>query len=143
MAPATGTALLLLAVFVLPGFVALLIRERTFTVPHEQSAFERLLNALYYAAISYAVAVGIALGVGMSKGDLIALYSGRAPLWQLGTAAVLVVLVIPATIADAGRRWRHLPLRERVLTKLGIRWGTVCTPAGTTRLRRLPPHSCA
>lgn len=33
MAPATGTALLILGAFVLPGFVTLLFRERTYAVP--------------------------------------------------------------------------------------------------------------
>jgi hypothetical protein len=32
MAPETGTALLLLAAFLLPGFVTLLVRERTYVV---------------------------------------------------------------------------------------------------------------
>jgi len=32
MTPQTGTALLILAVFVLPGFVTLLLRERMFAV---------------------------------------------------------------------------------------------------------------
>jgi hypothetical protein len=35
MTPPTGTALLILAVFVLPGFVTLLFRERMFTVRGE------------------------------------------------------------------------------------------------------------
>jgi hypothetical protein len=37
--------------------VTLLIRERTYTVPSEQKPFERLLRALYYAAIVYTLAV--------------------------------------------------------------------------------------
>ena len=58
MAPETGTALLILAVFVLPGFVTLLLRERMFAVRGEDTPFERLLNALYYSALVYAVALG-------------------------------------------------------------------------------------
>lgn len=37
MAPQTGTALLLIAIFVLPGFVTLLIRERTYRVKDQDS----------------------------------------------------------------------------------------------------------
>lgn len=53
MAPQTGTALLLIAIFVLPGFVTLLIRERTYRVKDQDSPFERLLNALYFSSIVY------------------------------------------------------------------------------------------
>src|SRR5260370_912531 len=49
MAPQTGTAILVIAAFVLPGFVTLLLRERTDWVRGEDTAFERLLNALYYS----------------------------------------------------------------------------------------------
>ncbi len=55
MTPETGTALLILAVFVLPGFVTLLLRERMFAVRGEDTQFERLLNALYYSALIYAI----------------------------------------------------------------------------------------
>jgi hypothetical protein len=58
VAPQTGTALLILALFVLPGFVTLLIRERTYAVRGEDTPFKRLLNALYYSALIYAVALG-------------------------------------------------------------------------------------
>ena len=36
MAPATGTALLVLVAFVLPGFVAVLLSERTHLVPNDK-----------------------------------------------------------------------------------------------------------
>lgn len=38
MAPQTGTALLIIAVFVLPGFVTLLMRERTYQI-HSVEAY--------------------------------------------------------------------------------------------------------
>jgi hypothetical protein len=44
MAPATGTAILLLVAFVLPGFVTLLVKERIYEVPAEQQPFDRLLQ---------------------------------------------------------------------------------------------------
>ena len=71
MTPQTGTALLLIALFVLPGFVTLLISERTHTIRGEETPFERLLNALYYSALIYAIAVGVGLAIGLGKSDLV------------------------------------------------------------------------
>lgn len=56
MAPATGTALLVLVAFVLPGFVALWIGERTHVVPvRNRQPFELLLLATYYSVISWGI----------------------------------------------------------------------------------------
>jgi hypothetical protein len=121
MTPQTGTALLLLAAFVLPGFVTLLMRERTYTVPGEQTPFERLLRALYYAAVVYAVTLTAGLLAGLEKAQLVDLYRGRAPLWQMVGAGVLVVLLAPLAIAEASRRWRYSPWRAQLVARLGIR----------------------
>jgi hypothetical protein len=43
MAPATGTALLILVAFVLPGFVTLVARETTYVARDAVTPFERLL----------------------------------------------------------------------------------------------------
>lgn len=120
MTPQTGTALLIIAVFVLPGFVTLLIRERTYTVPSEQKPFERLLRALYYAALVYALAIGVGALVGLGKDDLVGLYQGEKRLGELVAAAVLVVLVLPLVIAEAGRHWRRSSLRKTVVGWLKI-----------------------
>jgi hypothetical protein len=120
MTPKTGTALLVIAVFVLPGFVTLLIRERTYTVPSEQKPFERLLRALYYAALVYALAVGIGAILGIDKDDLVDLYHGRKPLGHLLGAAILVTLVLPLVVAETGRHWRRSSLRKTVLGWLRI-----------------------
>jgi hypothetical protein len=120
MTPATGTALLILAFFVLPGFVTLLLRERTYTVPGEQQAFERLLRALFYAALVYGVALTIAVIAGIEKDAIVDIYRGRAAVWQLVGVGLLIALVIPFVIAECGRRWRYSRLRDRVLDRLGI-----------------------
>src|SRR5947208_15813962 len=53
MAPQTGTALLVLAAFVLPGFVTLMIGERTHLIKDNAPTFDRLLYALYYSSLVY------------------------------------------------------------------------------------------
>lgn len=42
----TGTALLIVGVFVLPGFFTLTFRERLYVVRGAENSFERLLSAL-------------------------------------------------------------------------------------------------
>jgi hypothetical protein len=77
MAPQTGTALLIIAAFVLPGFVTLLMRERTYRVKGQDSPFERLLNALYFSSIIYVV-LGLDWVVGgLGRDDISSLYAGR------------------------------------------------------------------
>ena len=52
-APATGTALLILVGFVLPGFVAVLLKERLYEVRGEESTFDRLLTTVYYSVLVF------------------------------------------------------------------------------------------
>lgn len=121
MAPPTGTAILILAIFVLPGFVTLLIRERTFTVPGQHSPFERLLNALYYSALVFGVALGAGVAAGLEKQDVVELYGGEKSLPAIVGAAALVILVVPLLVAEASRRWRgSTRLRPWALKRLGI-----------------------
>jgi hypothetical protein len=50
---ATGTALLILVAFVLPGFVAVLLKERLYEVRSEELTFDRLLTTIYYSLLVY------------------------------------------------------------------------------------------
>jgi hypothetical protein len=146
MAPATGTALLILGAFVLPGFVTLLFRERTYAVRNEDSPFERLLTALYYSALIYviALAAGWAFGHGLDDRDLTAFYEGRKSLGEYLVAGVVVALVLPAAISEIGRRWAGSEqLRPQTLAKLGIdkghstrsSWNEMFSRKGTAMIR--------
>jgi Family of unknown function (DUF6338) len=130
MAPATGTAILVLSAFVLPGFVALLIRERTYIIRGEDSTFERLLNALSLSAIVYAIATGSALIAGVDTHDISDLYHGRSELWQYALLGAGGLFVLPALVAEVGRRWNgSRRLRPSLLGRLGVA-ETHATPAG-------------
>ncbi len=121
MAPQTGTALLILAVFVLPGFVTLLLRERMFAVRGEDTPFERLLNALYYSALVYAVALGASLEFGLTTEELVQFYHGEMSLGRDLIAAAVVVIALPVIVATLGLRWRKSRrLRPFVLKTIGI-----------------------
>ena len=113
---------MVIAAFVLPGFVTLLISERTHTIKGEDTAFERLLGALYYSALIYAlVLVGGRLIVGLSRDDISEFASGS---WRLGEylwVGVIGVLVLPVTIAWFGLLWRtSTRLRPFVLKRLRV-----------------------
>jgi hypothetical protein len=121
MAPQTGSALLILAIFVLPGFVTLLIRERMFAVRGEDTPFERLLNALYYSALIYAIVLCAGLVFGLSKHDLVQFYHGEKSLDDDLAAAVIIVIALPSILAVMGLRWRKSrKLRPQVLGALAI-----------------------
>lgn len=114
MAPDTGTAILVLAAFVLPGFVALRYGERTYVTKAEDTPFERLLNALYFSFLTYVMIFVGALILGLNASDVAGFYRGRRQLGDyvaLGAAA----FVVPLVIAEFTRRWSTSAARGRVL----------------------------
>ena len=102
MTPPTGTALLILVAFVLPGFVTLLISERTNVLRDTTSAFDRTLLALYYSVLTYLILGGAAWIFGFDRDDVRRLYRTRA---RATSPSVLAILVIPAALATVGRVW--------------------------------------
>jgi len=99
MAPATGTAILVLVAFVLPGFVTILVKERIYEVPAEQQPFDRLLQTLYYSLLVYAVPATIAVIAGADRDDFERLFRGDADLRVTAAVAMAVLLLLPLSIA--------------------------------------------
>lgn len=117
----TGNAILVIAVFVLPGFVTLLMRERTYRVRDQDSPFERLLNALYFSSIVYGV-IGLGWAVeGLDPADLSRLYSGEGRVRAYLLLGLFGLFVLPIAVAELGRRWqKSRRLRPWLLSRLGI-----------------------
>lgn len=117
-APATGTALLILVGFVLPGFVAVLLKERLYEVRGEETTFDRLLTTVYYSLLVYllpATAIGSLGAVGaLQRADLEQFIQGRSPLWLTGLIAVGVLLILPALAALGAWRWIGSPARQKL-----------------------------
>lgn len=116
--PATGTALLILVAFVLPGFVAVLLKERLYEVRGEESTFDRLLTTVYYSLLVYLlpalVVVGLSLIGTLDRSGLAQFAGGRSPLWLTGLVGITVLLVLPALAAIGAWRWMNSPLRRRL-----------------------------
>lgn len=129
MAPATGTALLVLAAFVLPGFVALKYRERTYVVKADDTPFERLLSALYYSFLSYIVLGIVAVAIFQATTqDVSRLWHGHA---EAGVYVALAVggALIPVALAEMARWWDGSRVRRRVRTVAGLNLAHT-TPSG-------------
>jgi hypothetical protein len=107
MAPATGTALLLIGAFVLPGFVTLLLRERAYVVPGQVSPFERLLTALAYSAVIYGVLLAGGWALGIDREGISALYQGDRALGSYLLISLFGLLVLPGAITAAGLGWQR------------------------------------
>lgn len=120
MAPATGTALLILVVFVLPGFVTILVKERIYEVPDEQHAFERLLQTLYYSLLVYSIPAILAVLVGTNRSDFERLFEGESDLRVTAAIAVAIALILPISVAYAGRRWMISEYRQHLLARLKV-----------------------
>jgi hypothetical protein len=140
MAPATGTALLVLVAFVLPGFVALLIGERTHLVPvRNRSPFELLLIATYYSVICWAIIALASWPFGLTRSDVIDSWR-KDSLGRLAGLGLLAILVVPAVVATAARFWqRSKKWRPRVLKTLRIHEGHTIPTAWDELFRRRQP----
>jgi Family of unknown function (DUF6338) len=120
MAPQTGTAILVLVVFVLPGFVALRYAEQTYRTRAEDSALERVLSALYFSLLSYLLIAGGALTLlGVDEFDVVDLWTGDKP-FESYLALASAALAVPLVIAELARRWSASALRSWVLARAGI-----------------------
>jgi hypothetical protein len=117
----TGDALLVLAIFLLPGFITQLIKERTHEVPGRISAFERLLTSLYYSLLVYlplAVAAAIA---GLDRADIERIYGAEEGLWPLIGVAAISGLALPSVVALLSAAWTDSGPRAWVFRQLRIR----------------------
>lgn len=146
MTPATGTALLLLGIFVLPGFVTVLLRERTHVVrdTSSETPFERLMLALFYSALVYAVVFVVAVAFGADRQDIVDAYHGRGHLWVLIGIAAGVALLMPMAIALVGTWWRGSDsCRKKLLGFVGVSdahsirsgWNAMFARKGTAMVR--------
>jgi hypothetical protein len=124
MAPETGTALLVLVAFVLPGFVALLISERTHLVRvPNRSPFELLLIATYYSVVCWGIIALSSWPFQLSRDDVREMYR-EDDLGKLAALSLVALLVVPALVATAARLWaRSGKWRPRVLRLLRVHTG--------------------
>jgi uncharacterized protein YqgC (DUF456 family) len=118
VAPETGTALILLAAFVLPGFVTLLVRERIYWVKGQDTPFERLLNALYYSSIVYVTLTVLWLVDGRTRENLTVVAAGEAALGVYLLLGATGLFVVPLVIANVGNWWQHSDTLRPALLRL-------------------------
>jgi hypothetical protein len=120
MTPATGNALLILVAFVLPGFVTLLISERTHVIKDTSNPSERLLLALYYSVLTYALLGLIAWSAGYDREKISDAYHHEQSAGKVLFYAFLAILAIPALIATASRLWLRSRARGWFIEKSRI-----------------------
>lgn len=121
MPPETGTALLILVAFVLPGFATVLFKERMHEAGRDVSPLERVLQAGYYAVWSYVLLAGFCILLSIERQDIEDLYGDHkgAPadlVWRAGLAIVAPAFVV----ANASRIWEGSQLRRRAYEKVGV-----------------------
>lgn len=121
MAPQTGTALVLLVAFVLPGFVTVLIQERTFKSAEDPTPLDRLLRALYYSVWVYLLLAVLALSLGIDRPQIERVYEryDQDPA-ELVWRAALLILVPALLLANATRLWAGSRAQRRLLKLLRI-----------------------
>src|SRR4051812_20943205 len=107
MAPQTGTALLLLVAFVLPGFVALYVGEKTDLVPvRNRTPFELLLLATYYSVLSWGLIALVSWPFHFTRARVVHMWRHDS-LGRLAALSLLANLVVPALVATTARLWRR------------------------------------
>jgi hypothetical protein len=136
----TGTAILILGAFVLPGFITLILRERLYVVRGEDAPFERLLSALLYSALIYGALLAIAHWGGLQKADLVEFHDGEKSLGADLLAASAIFLLLPCLIAVAGSWWTvSKTLRPTVLRLAGSTEAHTTTSAWNQLFSRQGP----
>jgi hypothetical protein len=125
MPPATGSALLIVVVFVLPGFVAVLLKERIYEVRGEESTFDRLLTTVYYSLLIYLpvlLVVGVLSAFGaVHQSDLVDFAHGRSAIWLTAIVSLTILLVFPALSALLAAAWVRSDTRLAAQRRLGIK----------------------
>jgi hypothetical protein len=119
--PATGTALVLLVAFVLPGFITVLFQERTFKRTDDPTPLDRLLRVLYYSVWCYLVLSVVALKFGIDRPFVESLYDRHSDdpaelVWR-GALAVLG----PATaVWFSTLLWHETGASDHLLVRLHL-----------------------
>jgi len=104
--PATGSALIILVAFALPGFVTVLIQERTFKSAEDLTALDRLLRILYYSVWVYLLLAVFALIFEIDRDSIEDLYDRyRGDPAELAWRGTLAILVPSFLVAHATRLW--------------------------------------
>lgn len=131
MVPQTGTAVLVLFVFVLPGFATTLLRDRLFLIRAAATDLERVLVSLAYSATIFGVTSALVAATGpltgFSNKSISTLWTGQSPFAVYVGLAAWGLLIAPYLIAIADFRWHNSPRRAAILTELGV------DPAHSTR----------
>jgi hypothetical protein len=118
--PQSGTAVVVLVVFVLPGFVALRYAEQTYRPHADGSALERMLSALYFSVLSYLVIGLVAwLLLEVDTKDVSELRDGDKPFGSY-VALAAAATGVPVLIAELTRRWNRSRLRQCMLRVGGV-----------------------
>jgi hypothetical protein len=119
--PATGTALIVLVAFVLPGFVVVLFQERTFKQAEEVTPFDRLLRTVYYSVWCYLLLAGVALIFGVDRASIEHLYHrDRADPAQLAWRAALAVMAPAALVWLWTLLLHETGLSRRAMERVGL-----------------------
>ena len=106
MIPNTGTAVVIIVEFLLPGFVTVLLQERTFRSAEDATPLDRLLLIIWYSAWSYVLVAVTAVVFRVHKHDIVVLYNDyKNEPSELIWRGALAVLVPSLLIAEATRRW--------------------------------------
>ena len=106
MPPTTGPALIILVAFVLPGFVTVLIQERTYKRAEDPTTLDRLLRIAYYSIWTYLLLALLALAFGIDSAYVEHLYQqNEANPAELVWRGALLILLPSAAIATATRAW--------------------------------------
>lgn len=119
--PATGPALIILVAFLLPGFVTVLIQERTYKFAQNPTPLDRLLQIVYYSVWTYLLLGAAALIFHVHRGDVEHLYTqDESNPAELVWRAALIILVPSFLIATATRVFDDSRLHRWLLERAKI-----------------------
>lgn len=121
MLPTTGSALIILVAFVLPGFVTVLLQELTFKSAEDPTPLDRLLRIIAYSVWTYLLIAMGAIALDINEASFLHWYHDHTgdPA-QLVWRGVLLVIVPSLIITLVTFWWSRSRFRDPLMERLGL-----------------------
>jgi hypothetical protein len=119
--PNTGTALIILVAFVLPGFVTVLMQERTFLSARDPTDLDRLMRIVLYSGLNYLLLALLAMLTKVHRSNIVRFFdTHRSNPALLVVAGAMAVILPSAAIWQLTKWWHTCAFREIFLEWRGI-----------------------
>jgi hypothetical protein len=119
--PNTGTAIIIIVAFLLPGFVTVMMQERTFKRGEDRSDLDRLMRIFLYSGFTYALLALLAMLAKLHRAGIVNYFDGHRDNPALLVFIASVLVLFPSTLVWwLTKWWVTSDAREVFFEQLGM-----------------------